>query len=124
MRVLVMEDNWLIAEAITDVLHDAGMSVVGPVADLSHGIDLARSAEIDGAVLDIQLVDGHCFAAATILRLRGVPFIFLSGYQSGNLVPPVFRAIPYLQKPQGIQELPAAIERTFGASGTGELNSD
>jgi DNA-binding response OmpR family regulator len=124
MRVLVMEDNWLIANAITDVLQNAGMSVVGPVADLTHGIALARSAEIDGAVLDIQLVDGNCFAAATILRLRGVPFIFLSGYQSSNLVPPVFRAIPYLQKPEGIQELPAAIERTFRDGGTGALGSD
>jgi DNA-binding response OmpR family regulator len=124
MRVLVMEDNWLIANAITDVLQEAGMSVVGPVADLSHGIELARSAEIDGAVLDIQLVDGHCFAAATILRLRGVPFIFLSGYQTSDLVPPVFRTIPYLQKPQGIQELPAAIERTFRDGGTGAVSSD
>jgi DNA-binding response OmpR family regulator len=115
MRVLVMEDNWLIADAIADVLHDAGVDVVGPVPDTSRGIELARTAELDGAVLDIQLADGHCFGAATILRLRGIPFVFLTGHQRADLVPEVFRSARRLQKPQDLWGLPAIVEDLFGA---------
>ena len=115
MRVLVMEDNWLIADTIANVLQEAGVAVVGPVADTSRGIELARTAEIDGAVLDIQLADGHCFAAATILRLRSIPFVFLSGYQHAELIPDVFRSVKRLQKPQDLWGLPGIVEQVFGA---------
>jgi DNA-binding response OmpR family regulator len=118
MRVLVMEDNWLIADAIADVLLGAGISVVGPIPDVAHGIELARTAKIDGAVLDIQLADGHCFSAATILRLRNIPFLFLSGYQNADLIPEVFRSAKCLEKPQGIRELPLVIAGVFGPGGT------
>jgi len=115
MRVLVMEDNWLIAEAIADSLRQAGVAVVGPVADTSRGMALARAAEIDGAVLDIKLADGHCFGAATILRLRGVPFVFLSGYQDADLIPYVFRTAKRLQKLQDLRDLPAIVQETFAS---------
>lgn len=119
MRVLVMEDNWLIADAIADVLRDAGISVVSPIPDVAHGIELARTAEIDGAVLDIQLADGHCFSAATILRLRNIPFVFLSAYQNADLIPEVFRSAQRLDKPEGIRHLPGVIAGAFRPGGTG-----
>ena len=119
MRVLVMEDNWLIADEIADVLRDAGVSVVGPIPDVAHGIALARTAEIDGAVLDIQLLDGHCFSTATILRLRNIPFVFLSAHQGDGLIPEVFRSARRLQKPQGIRELPEVVAGAFGGTDAG-----
>lgn len=116
MRVLVMEDSWLIADAITDVLERSGISVVGPVPDITRGITLARSAEIDGAVLDIELQDGRCFGAATILRLRGIPFVFLSGHLSSDLVPDVLRTARHLQKPQDLWALPEIVKSAFVAA--------
>ena len=115
VRVLVVEDNLLIAETIAEVLHKAGAEIVGPAPDLQQGVALAQAARIDGAVLDIKLADGHCFAIATILRLRGIPFVFLSGYRGADLVPDVFQSILRLQKPGGIWDLPLVIEQTFAA---------
>jgi DNA-binding response OmpR family regulator len=113
MQVLVVEDNLLIADAIGDVLDKAGITVVGPVATLRHGLTVARSAPIDGAVLDIKLIDGHCFGIATILRLRQIPFVFLTGYDPEELIPEVFRSQRALQKPQGIWDLPMVAQADF-----------
>ena len=114
-----MEDNPLIADTIADVLARAGVSVLGPIPDIAHGIEMARTAEIDGAVLDIRLADGHCFSAATILRLRSIPFVFLSGYRDTDVIPEVFRSARRLEKPQGIRDLPAVVAAVFGPGGTG-----
>lgn len=113
MQVLVVEDNLLIADAIGDVLEGAGITVVGPVATLRQGLQIARSAPIDGAVLDIKLIDGHCFGIATILRLRKIPFVFLTGYGADELVPEIFRSNQALQKPQGIWDLPKIAQAHF-----------
>jgi len=115
MRVLVVEDNFLIADAIADVLDKGGIKVVGPVPTLREGLSIARSAAIDGAVLDIKLTDGHCFGIATILRLRQIPFIFLTGYDPDELVPEIFRSHHALQKPQGISDLAAVAQAHFSA---------
>jgi len=113
MQVLVVEDNLLIADAIGDVLDKAGIAVVGPVSTLRQGLAIARNAPIDGAVLDIKLIDGRCFGIATILRLRGIPFVFLTGYDPDELIPEVFRTNRALQKPQGIWDLPVIVQRHF-----------
>ena len=113
MRILVVEDNLLIADTIAEVLQKAGAEVVGPVPDLQQGVGLAQRAEIDGAVLDIKLADGHCFAIATILRLRGIPFVFLSAYRAAELIPEIFQSIRQLQKPDGIWDLPRIINQAF-----------
>lgn len=104
-RVLVAEDNLLIADTITEVLEAAGFGVVGPVPSLRDGLELASRTDLAGAVLDIKLSDGQCFAIATILRLRQIPFVFLTGYDPAERVPQTFRSHRALVKPHGIWEL-------------------
>jgi len=113
MRVLVVEDSLLIAEQITDVLAEAGITVVGPVSSLRRGLDMAQGEALDGAVLDIKLSDGTCFGIATILRLRKIPFVFLTGYDPEKLVPELFRSSRALRKPQGIWDLPSIAHEQF-----------
>lgn len=84
-RVLVVEDEMMVALLIVDMLSDLGHEVVGPAMRLDRAIRVAREAEIDFAILDINLADKQSFPVADVLRERGIPFIFASGYGSKGL---------------------------------------
>ena len=70
LRVLVVEDNFMLAELTRDLLEDAGCQVVGPVGRLEEGLAHARTEPIDGAILDINLHGELSFAIAEVLALR------------------------------------------------------
>lgn len=108
-RVLLVEDNALIALDLEDTLLDAGFEVVGPVQSLEKAMDRAGES-FDAAVLDIGLNDQHVFPVADILCERGVPFMFLSGYDR-DVVPSKHAARPFLQKPCSFRTI-AAMLRT------------
>ena len=99
LRILVVEDNLLIAETLCDVLADCGCEVVGPAPDLPRGMALVDHDQPDGALLDINLAGTLSFPLASILEERGVPFVFLTGYDEGVLFPPEFRKVRRLSKP-------------------------
>jgi DNA-binding response OmpR family regulator len=80
MRVLVVEDEMLVALMICDMLSDLGYNPVGPAMRLDQGLDLAKKEPIDAAVLDVNLGDAKSFPVADVLRDRRVPFIFATGY--------------------------------------------
>ncbi|WP_428620312.1 hypothetical protein [Reyranella sp.] len=84
----MVEDNFLVAEVMCDLLRGEGCVVVGPASRLERGLCLARDAELDSALLDINLNGERCFAIAELLSRRHVPFIFLTGYDEGSIVPP------------------------------------
>ncbi len=98
-RILVVEDNFLAAEVVRDTLESYGCQVVGPVGRLEDGLRLASAETLDGAVLDINLNGDHCFPIARALLERGVPFMFLTGYDDAGLIPPELRPTPRLGKP-------------------------
>jgi DNA-binding response OmpR family regulator len=77
-RILVVEDESMIALYIAELLEDHGFKVVGPVATLSDAIDLASRQRLDGALLDVNIVGGRVDSVAEILDRRGVPFIFVT----------------------------------------------
>jgi CheY-like chemotaxis protein len=80
-RVLVVEDEVMIAMALEDVLGDLGCVVIGPIHDLDAALDVAGGGEeIDAALLDINLAGQRVFPVADALRARGVPVIFGTGY--------------------------------------------
>jgi DNA-binding response OmpR family regulator len=108
-RVLVAEDEFVIALEVGDVLRGAGYEVVGPAATAGEAERLAREGPLEAAVLDIALRDGTAFAAAAALAARGVPFVFLSGYPA-EVLPDRFRGRPVLDKPFAAERLPAALE--------------
>jgi len=99
LRVLVVEDNWLIAETISEMLERCGCEVVGPAPDLDSGLTLLENAQLDGALLDVNLSGTMSFPVATALEARGVPFVFLTGYDAGTIFPAEFRTIRRLSKP-------------------------
>jgi DNA-binding response OmpR family regulator len=111
-RVLIVEDEMLIALMLQDMLEDSGHVVEGIANSLSAGLDLARTAEIHLGILDINLNGEASFPIADMLRSRGIPFIFSTGYGSGR-VPSSYVTVPQLVKPYQSDLLGAAIRAVF-----------
>ena len=107
-RVLVVEDEAMIAMLVEDMVHDFGSEVVGPVARLDQALSLARSAALDAAILDINVGGSVVFPVADILGERGIPVIFATGYAAAGL-PARFRDSAVLPKPFSDQSLRAAL---------------
>jgi CheY-like chemotaxis protein len=97
-RVLLVEDEALVAMMIQETLHEFGYQVVGPLNTASEALAAAREGHFDAAVLDINLGDGLVYTVAEILGVRGVPFVFVTGYDADS-VDPRFSEVPILQKP-------------------------
>lgn len=97
-RVLVVEDEALVAMMIEDILLDAGCHVVGPVAGAADALKLIDETPIDAATLDINLGGENVFPVAQVLADRGVAFILLSGYDPVNVLEQ-FRGWKILMKP-------------------------
>ena len=98
LKVLVVEDEALVSMLVEDMLSDLGCVVVGPAAELEEALRLAGSADIDAALLDVNLGGRPIFQVADALRERGVPFAFASGYGEAGLNE-AHRGTPVLQKP-------------------------
>jgi CheY-like chemotaxis protein len=109
-RVLVAEDEFVIALEIEDTLRRAGYEVVGPAATAGEAARLAAAGPLDAAVLDLGLRDGTAIPAADVLAARGVPFVFLSGYGRESL-PGHLRGRTVLDKPCTAERQAAAREQ-------------
>ncbi|RUT30376.1 response regulator [Arsenicitalea aurantiaca] len=98
-RILLVEDDYFLAQELARDLTSAGAEIVGFAPTLERATAIADGdAEIDGAVLDINLRDRTVFPAIEGLRLRGVPVVFVTGYDDA-IVPERYRDIPRLTKP-------------------------
>jgi len=118
--VLVVEDNYLIADHVCSVLEREACTVLGPAPRLAPALELARGAEsLDGAVLDINLDGETCFPVARALAERSVPFVFLTGYERA-IIPAEFSAIQVLTKPIDSRRLIEVASETFAAPGAGK----
>jgi CheY-like chemotaxis protein len=111
LRILIVEDEMTIALLIEDMVRDLGHEVAGLAMRLPQAMQKAATAEIDFAILDINLDGRMSFPVAEVLRERGVPFIFASGYGSAGLEPPWRGNVPVMRKPFQLKELAGAIER-------------
>jgi len=103
-RVLVVEDEVIVGMLVEDMLRELGYEVVALSTHLDQAIELARSSNIDFAMLDLNLNGQLSYAVADVLRLRGLPFIFATGYGAKVLVPP-YAGTPTLQKPFHLDDL-------------------
>jgi CheY-like chemotaxis protein len=116
-RVLVVEDDMMIAMMVEDMLTDLGCAVVGPANGLDQGQALAdASGGIDAALLDVNLGDDTVFPLADRLRARGVPLIFSTGYGEGGLRE-ADRGCPVLRKPYRASDVAAALGVALAAGG-------
>ena len=114
-RILVVEDDILIAMLIEEILQDLGCVVVGPVATLDEALRLAGDAALDAAVLDVTIRGGQIYPAAEHLLARGIPFILASGYGDWAL-PEAFRDMPRLTKPFTARDIETQIRLLFRAT--------
>ena len=113
LRVLVVEDNLLLAEVTKILLEDSGCEVVGPAGWLQRGLELAEHEPLDGAILDINLHGDMSFAIAEVLSGRGVPFVFVTGYEDRSIVPMAYRSAPRLDKPVPDERLMEVLVAAF-----------
>jgi CheY-like chemotaxis protein len=110
LRMLVVEDEAVVAMALEDMLLRLGCLVVGPALRLKPALELAAAERLDGAVLDINLGDERSFPVAELLRARSVPFLFATGYGGSGLEPP-FAEAPVLAKPYSLDALAEALHQ-------------
>jgi DNA-binding response OmpR family regulator len=113
LRILIVEDEMMIALMIEDMLIEMGHEVVGLAMRLPQAMEIARNAEIDLAILDVNLDGQRSFPVAEVLQERGVAFFFASGYGSAGIEPP-FADRLIIKKPFVQNELSSAIEAMSG----------
>ena len=111
-RVLIVEDEVLLAMHLEDMLSALGHEVVGQATRIDKAIELARESDIDFAVLDINVAGTMSFPVADILRQRGIPFTFATGYGAEGLMDG-YGDFPVLRKPYGQEDLERAIAQAF-----------
>jgi two-component SAPR family response regulator len=104
LRVLVVEDEFLVATLIEDMLTSAGCVVCGPIPRLSEALDAVGRGSFDAAVLDVNLAGDRIDPVADVLSQRNVPFVFVTGYTTGAL-PQVHAERPRLCKPFKMADL-------------------
>lgn len=104
LRVLLVEDEGPIALMIEDMLADLGCDVVASAAHFGRACELAISAQVDIAVLDLNLDGQSAVPVAHILSERGIPFVFSTGYGADRL-PQEFAACPSVTKPFSFADL-------------------
>jgi DNA-binding response OmpR family regulator len=109
-RVLIVEDEFFLADDLRQILTEQGALVLGPAATLGDGLHIIESNDpIDLAVLDVQLRRKDVFAIAAALKSRGIPFVFATGFGERN-IPPEYEGVPRFEKPYEIEALIAALE--------------
>jgi CheY-like chemotaxis protein len=114
-KVLVVEDEMMIAMLIEDMLDEFGCKLVGPATNVPRALELIAKESIDVAVLDLNLDGKDTYAIADALQRKNVPFIFATGYGSAGLRQE-YGNRPVLQKPFPASDLETAL--TEALSGT------
>ncbi|HXV25730.1 MAG TPA: response regulator [Alphaproteobacteria bacterium] len=110
LRVLVVEDESLVAMMLGDMLADLGCSVIGPARNRSKALHLIAGGDaIDLVLLDVNLGGENAYEVADALEERKIPYLFVSGYGSGGIDPRYAKA-PVLTKPLQIAALTRVIE--------------
>jgi DNA-binding NtrC family response regulator len=111
-RILIVEDEYLIAIEVADVIRDLGAEIVGPFARLEPALRAAHHEELHGAVLDVRLGGETIEQVAAALVSRGVPVLLTTGYESAQL-PSGLQHLPCLRKPFDERDLRDMIEQAY-----------
>ncbi|HEX7369894.1 MAG TPA: response regulator [Rhodanobacteraceae bacterium] len=117
LRVLIVEDESMVAMWIEDSLADAGCKVMGVASTLEEAMGIVESQALDAAVLDVNLNGVRTFPIAETLLERRVPFVFSTGYGATG-VPEKFGAAPVLAKPFRRKDLEVALKAALECADT------
>jgi DNA-binding NtrC family response regulator len=113
-RVLLVEDDFLIATLSKAMLEAIGCEVVGPVPSVERALKMIGDAQIDAAVLDVQIIGGTSIPVAEAAVAKGIPVIFVSGFADLPELPESLKHCLRLEKPVMDDELANAIYRLLG----------
>ncbi|HEX6142683.1 MAG TPA: PAS domain-containing protein [Geminicoccaceae bacterium] len=111
LKVLLVEDNALVALDLKCTLDAIGHATVGPAATLQQALTLAEEDGLDAAILDVNLGDDTVFDVAERLAARKIPFAFATGYNASEVLPERHRARPTLRKPYTEAEVEKLLDR-------------
>lgn len=109
-KVLVVEDEMLVAWLLEDMLAELGCLVVGPVANVKQALTKIEAEAIDVAVLDVNLNGEMSYPIADVLAARDVPFVFVTGYDKDRMLDG-YGTFPVLQKPFHRAELTVTLAK-------------
>lgn len=111
LRILVVEDEMTIALLVEDMLVELGHNVIGLALRFTQALTLARDAQLDFAVLDVNLNGQESFPVAEVLEARGIPFVFATGYGSAGVDANYRGRGMVIKKPFDRKDLQLAIDR-------------
>ncbi len=114
MRLLVVEDELLVSMLIEEILGELGATVAGPYGRLADGLAAAKAERFDGAILDLNLAGELADPLADFLLARGVPFVFITGYQRDS-IDRRYANVPVLQKPIDAAALESVLLTLLGS---------
>jgi CheY-like chemotaxis protein len=114
-RILIVEDEQIVALDLELTLRTWGGTVVGPATTVSRAVEMARSQSIDGAMVDLNLSGAAAFPAIDILLQRGVPVILATSYPRDSLPVP-YRNLPILPKPYDPRRFSGLVQSIFSSS--------
>lgn len=114
-RVLIVEDEAMVSLLLEDMVSDLGGEVIGPVAKFEQAMTMALDADFDLAILDINLDGLVVYPIADVLRYYGIPFVFVTGYDS-SVIPERYQHDCVLSKPFSPQSFSGVLGELFTGS--------
>jgi CheY-like chemotaxis protein len=109
IRVLVVEDSFMIITSLEMAFASFGWTMVGPGTRVAKALALVETERFDAALLDVNLDGEMSWDVAAALQARGVPFILSTGYEVGALLPDFLQGSKFIRKPYRVDELEKAI---------------
>jgi CheY-like chemotaxis protein len=116
-RVLVVEDEFLVAMELEGVLEQEGCDVLKPASTVSQALAVLEDERPEVVVLDVNLRGTRATPVAAALQDRGVPFVLITGYSDLQLNEPELRDAPRLSKPVSHRDLTCAVAKALTAAG-------
>jgi len=112
-RILIVEDEPIVAIALQDMLEDLGYEVAGPAFRVAPALALAGHGGFDAAILDVNMGDGESYCVAELLQAAGIPYLFATGYGREGLAAGHADAL-VLRKPYRETDVAAALQTLLG----------
>ncbi|HEX2477971.1 MAG TPA: response regulator [Geminicoccaceae bacterium] len=113
LRVLIVEDEFLLAMELETLVECGGCTAVGPASSVRQALALIDGDEPDIALLDVNLKGERATPVAAALQDRGVPYVLITGYSDAQLSEPELRNAPRLDKPVSSRALTRAVKRAL-----------
>jgi CheY-like chemotaxis protein len=115
-KILVVEDAFLLVTLLQDMFDTLGWKMIGPATRLADALQLARQESFDAALLDVNLDGAMSWDVASVLKERGIPFVFGTGYSVSAVLPQDLTGSPVISKPYQLSELHQVVQRVIAAN--------